>query len=190
MKSLIFLAALAAFGTPASLGRSESAQNAPRAAQKGLEQGATLDSADRKFINDAALDGMLEVKLGQMATKQAANEEVKKFGQRMVDDHTKMNSDLTKLAGQKGVTIPQMLDKKHQDKVDKLAKLGGVDFDKEYMKEMVDDHESTVKGFEKAAKDAKDPDVKSFAAAAIPKLQEHHSTAKDIHSRVKQEKKP
>jgi putative membrane protein len=187
MKSLIFVAALAAAVMPASLGRSEAA---PQGAQKAPEQGAALDSADRKFLNDAAMGGMTEVKLGQMATKQAANEEVKKFGQRMVDDHSKLNSDLTKLAGQKGVTLPQVLDKKHQDKVDKLAKLGGVDFDKEYMKEMVDDHESDVKDFEKAAKDAKDAGVKSFAAGAISTLQDHLRTAKDIESRVKQEKKP
>ena len=46
---------------------------------------------------------------------------------------------------------------------DKLSKLSGKDFDKEYISDMVDDHEKDVKEFEKASKDAKDPDLKAWA---------------------------
>jgi len=187
MKSLIFVAALAAVGMPATMGHAE---GEPRRIEGAPAQTGTLDSAEKKFLNDAALGGLLEVKLGQMATKQASNEEVKRFGQRMIDDHSKVNGEIQKLAQQKGVTIPQALDKKQQEKVDKMAKLGGGDFDKEYMKQMVDDHEDDVKVFEKAAKDAKDADVRSFAATTLPTLQEHLRLAKDIESRVKHEKKP
>ncbi len=54
-----------------------------------------------------------------------------------------------------------------------LAKKSGADFDKEYVDMMVDDHESDVKLFEKAAKDAKDPEVRSFASAHLPTIQAH-----------------
>lgn len=54
-----------------------------------------------------------------------------------------------------------------------LAKKTGAEFDKEYVEMMVDDHESDVKLFEKAAKDAKDPEVRSFASAHLPTLQAH-----------------
>ena len=54
-----------------------------------------------------------------------------------------------------------------------LAKKSGADFDKEYVDLMVDDHESAVKLFEKTAKDAKDPEVRSFASSHLPTLQAH-----------------
>ena len=53
---------------------------------------------------------MMEVKLGQMAADKATNADVKQFGQRMVDDHSKANSELMALASQKGVTLPAMSD--------------------------------------------------------------------------------
>jgi putative membrane protein len=187
MKSLFFIAALTVSSLAASTalpqGKADGTQQPPA-------QGQTLDSADRKFLSEASSSGLAEVKLGQMATKQAASEDVKKFGQRMVDDHTRINSDLTKLAQQKSVTLPQTLDKKHQDQVDRLAKLGGVDFDKSYMSEMVDEHQHDVDTFEKAAKDAKDSAVKNLASSTLPTLREHLASAKEIHARVKEQKKP
>lgn len=195
MKSLFFIAALTtsslAAATAFSSAQSSGSQQAPSQGQdqgQGKGQGAVLDNADRKFLNEAAASGLAEVKLGQLAVKQAANEDVKKFGQRMIDDHTRMNSDLTKLAQPKGVTPPTTLDKKHQEKIDKLSKRGGAEFDKAYVDEMVDEHQRDVDNFEKASKDAKDGDVKGFAARSLPMLREHLASAKDIQSRIKGQK--
>ena len=50
-----------------------------------------LGKEDREFFDDATQGGLLEVKLGQIVVKQGANDEVKRFAQRMIDDHTKAN---------------------------------------------------------------------------------------------------
>jgi putative membrane protein len=65
-----------------------------------------LGSDDRKFVMEAAHGGMMEVHLGRMAADKATNPDVKAFGQRMVDDHSKANSELMALASQKGITLP------------------------------------------------------------------------------------
>jgi putative membrane protein len=65
-----------------------------------------LNSDDRKFIMNAAHGGMMEVTLGHLAADKATNADVKQFGQRMVDDHSKANSELMALASQKGITLP------------------------------------------------------------------------------------
>jgi putative membrane protein len=70
----------------------------------------TLNSDDRKFIMNAAHGGMMEVKLGHLAVDKATNPDVKQFGQRMVDDHSKANSELMALASQKGITLPASSD--------------------------------------------------------------------------------
>ena len=67
---------------------------------------ATLGAEDRQFIIEAAHGGMIEITLGRMAIAQGADTEVRKLGQRMLEDHLTANNELQQLATQKGVTLP------------------------------------------------------------------------------------
>jgi putative membrane protein len=98
----------------------------------------------------------------------------------MIDDHTKANSELTRLAGQKNVTLPQEVNSDQKSEMDKLSKLTGADFDKEYIQYMVKDHEEDVAEFQKQANDGTDGDVKAFAAKTLPTLQSHLQMARDV----------
>jgi putative membrane protein len=73
---------------------------------QNMSSNTTLDSTDRKFVMEAAQGGMEEVSLGHMAVDKATNPDVKQFAQRMIDDHSKANSELMALASQKGVNLP------------------------------------------------------------------------------------
>ena len=99
---------------------------------------------DQKFVNDLAIAGMAEVKLGMLASETSRNAEVKKFGQMMVTDHTKAGDALKMVAMQHGIVVPAEIDAKHRDLYDKLAKLQGAEFDREYMAAMVDGHGDVV----------------------------------------------
>ena len=144
------------------------------------KSGSSLSLADKTFVKKAAQGGMAEVQLGQLATEKASSDDVKKFGQRMVDDHTKANDQLKQLASSKGVDVPQSLSLKDKATVDRLSKLSGTAFDHAYMKDMVIDHTQDVAEFQHESKLAKDPDVKSFAAQTLPTLQDHLQQAKRL----------
>jgi putative membrane protein len=137
----------------------------------------TIASGDRKFLEKAAQDGLAEVQLGKLAAEKAASEDVKKFAQKMVDDHSKANEQLKQIAASKGVNLPTELDRSHQREMERLSKLSGPDFDREYMKHMVSDHKKDVSEFKSEASKAKDPDVKQFAASTLPTLEQHLSAA-------------
>ena len=139
-----------------------------------------LSAADQTFVKKAAQGGMAEVELGKLATQKASSEEVKKFGQRMVDDHTKANDQLKQIAGTKGVTLPTELDSKDQALKDRLSKLDGEKFDQAYMKNMVRDHTKDVSEFRKESTSGKDSDLKSFASQTLPTLEDHLKEAKNI----------
>jgi putative membrane protein len=145
----------------------------------------TMDSADRKFIGEAAQGGMAEVAMGQMAQQRGNNAQVKAFGQRMVQDHTKANEDLKRIATGKGLQLPTTLGSEHQHHADQFAKLSGADFDRAYMKHMLEDHKKDVSDFEKASKSAKDGDVKDFAGRTLPTLQSHLQLAQTTYDQVK-----
>jgi putative membrane protein len=144
----------------------------------------TLQPADQEFVTKAADGGMAEVKLGTLATQKGTAPDVKQFGQMMVTDHGKGNTELQSLAASKGVTLPADISDEHKQKEQKLSGLSGADFDKDYMKGMVEDHQKTVDLFQKASNEATDPDVKAWAAKTLPTLQHHLDEAKKIASKV------
>jgi putative membrane protein len=135
---------------------------------------------DSNFIKEAAEGGIAEVALGQLAVEKASSADVKKFGQRMVDDHSKANDDLKQLASQKNVAFPQDLSAKDKTTKATLEKLSGEQFDLAYMRDMVKDHKKDVSEFRRASRDAKDPDVKQFAVQTLPTLDEHLKQAESI----------
>lgn len=144
----------------------------------------TPSSGDREFMMKAAIGGMEEVELGRLATQKAASSDVKQFGQRMVDDHSKAGNELKSLAAQKNVTLPMALDKQHQDDVDKLSKLSGAAFDHEYMSMMVKDHVEDVAEFEREATSGADADVKQWAGRTVPTLRQHLQMAQETAGKV------
>lgn len=141
---------------------------------------AKLSQSDMKFVQEAAVGGMAEVDLGHLAEQKAANPQVKQFGARMVQDHTTANAQLTAVATGKGATLPQQLDQHHAQLRDRLSHLSGAEFDRAYIKEMVEDHDKDVKEFQQQAQTGHDADIKSFAAQTLPVLQEHDRMAHEI----------
>jgi putative membrane protein len=140
---------------------------------------------DAAFLKKAADGGMLEVKLGEHAARNAASADVRAFGQRMVDDHSKANRELADLAKKEGVDVPTTLSTDHQKMAEKLLSMAGSEFDKSYMHMMVEDHEKDVAAFKAEAKEGK-TEVDRWAAQTVPTLEEHLKQARDIDKRVNQ----
>ena len=142
-------------------------------------------AADQRFIEKAAGGGLGEVKLGQLAEQKAASPEVKQFGRRMVDDHTKAGDQLTATLKAKGIAAPTTIDPDAQKAYDRLSKLSGAQFDRAYMDDMVADHKEDISDFQKQAKSGGDADIKGFASKTLPTLQEHLSMAQSTDKAVK-----
>lgn len=140
---------------------------------------------DKKFVKEAAEGGLAEVELGKLAAQKAASPDVKQFGQKMVDDHTKANDQLKEIASKENISVPDTLDHKYQSKIDKLSKLSGDQFDKAYVKDMVKDHESDLREFQAEAQGGMDPNIKAFASSTLPTLQQHLASAKDLNKTAK-----
>ena len=181
-RKLIYTASIAAlaFGvSQTSLAQSaatspSTSANKPTATQStGTAPAANLARGDRKFLEEAAQGGMAEVEMGRLATQRAGDASVREFGARMVSDHSAANAELKAIAAKKGMQLPSEVNSSQKSEIDKLSKMSGDEFDKEYMSAMVKDHEEDGKDFETQAKDGNDADIKAFAAKTLPKLQEH-----------------
>jgi len=146
---------------------------------------ASVPAADKAFVEKAAVGGMAEVQMGKMAQQKGSSDQVKQFGGRMVDDHSKANDELKQIASAKGIALPTDLDAKHKSKMDKMEKLSGAQFDRAYMDEMVADHKQDVAEFKKQASSGKDSELKAFAAKTLPTLEDHLKMAQSTDAAVK-----
>lgn len=137
-------------------------------------QRGDLSRSDLRFMREAAQGGLAEVKLGQLASERASSERVRRFGQRMVDDHSKANDDLREVAIRKNVTLPTGMGAEHRMMYDRLARLHGAAFDAAYIRAMRMDHQKDVSEFRAEANAGGDPDVRRFASKTLPIIREHY----------------
>ena len=140
-------------------------------ASKGDDTSKTV--SDAEFVKKASAAGMAEVDFGNLAMKQASSDQVKKFAQHMVTDHTKANTELLKVADKDKMTPAEKMGAKDQQEFTKLAGLKGDAFDKEYIASQLAAHKEAVALFKAESNHAKNDDLKEFATKTLPTLQHH-----------------
>ena len=158
--------------------------NAPASRANTPNEGSL--KSDQAFLKEAAEGGFAEVELGQLAVEKSSNEDVKRFAQRMVDDHGKANEDLKQLAAQKGVNLPSEPSAEQKANKERLSKLSGEEFDKEYMSDMLKDHRTDIASFEQESDSGRDSEIKKFASQALPTLREHLKEAESVSGKIEQ----
>lgn len=143
-----------------------------------------LAASDYKFAAAAAQGGAFEVALGNIAQK-STDASVKQFGQKMVDDHGKVDKQLADLAARKNATLPTSPTTSQQKEMDHLSLLSGPEFDRAYVALMVQAHRADLKAFKRAAEGAQDPDLKALVAGTVPTIQDHLSMAEALDQNLK-----
>lgn len=161
------------YPTPDYSGKDPAAQGTSKSKSATAPTSHNLSSADKAFMKEAAKGGMMEVAMGRVAEQNASDSEVKNFGARMVKDHGKANDELKTLAREQNVQLPAEKEP------------GKWKSDKDYMGQMVKDHENDLAAFEKEAKEGTDPNVKSFASKTSEVVRKHLDMAKKIDSKLK-----
>lgn len=141
----------------------------------------SLNSNEADFMVEAANGGMTDVKLGELAQKSAHNQRVKDFAGMMVMDHSAAGNQLKSLASSKNITLPDSLSESSQEDLQDLSKTTGNDFDKAYMKMMLDDHQKDVKDFQDELNDVKNSDLHKWVSNTLPVLQKHLDSARAIN---------
>ena len=157
-------------------------------AQAPTSSTAKQPVSDGLFTIVAADGGLTEVALADLGVQKATDPELKKFSQQMIDEHTKMNGELTALATRKGMTLPKTISAGHQFCAQSLAGLSGEEFDHCYAKAQLLVHMDAVAAFEAEAERGQDPDVKALAAKALPHIKGHLKAIKPIAMKYEKQK--
>lgn len=151
------------------------------AASKAAASAGSLSKGDRDLMRDIAHANLSEIETGKLAQSKSKNENVRKFAQQMIDDHTKAQGEVQQLAQAKGVTLPTEPDTKHKALMKKMEGMSEAEFDKQYMaKGGVADHKDTHRLLKKTESRAKDADLKALAGKMLPTVDQHLTMAKDM----------
>jgi putative membrane protein len=137
------------------------------------------DKAGQKFLKEAMEGNLAEVKMGELAQKNGNSDGVRSFGQMLQEDHSAANEKAESVAQSKGMTPPTEPTKKQKANYDKLSKLSGDRFDREFVNHMVMDHQKDIREYEKEAKRKNDP-AGDYANETLPTLRKHLDTAQSL----------
>ena len=141
-------------------------------------------NADMTFIRHAGSSNLMEIRLGQVAQSRASNSAVKQFGQRMIDDHTRLQNQLTAVVSSAGVSFVPGMDASHQQLASRIERLSGAEFDRTYMQAMIQGHQDDINQFQTQSQSARSTQVRNLASGSLPLLQQHLSLAAQVGSQV------
>jgi len=161
MKQLLLIASIIA--ALASAGSAASAKEQP----------------GQRFITRAIQGNLAETALGQLAQQKGASDGVRNFGQQLTADHTAANQRATAVATQLGVTPPTEPNSQQKAVYDRMSKLSGAAFDRQFIKHMVDDHKKDIAEYQKESRKPNDP-AAAYANETLPTLQQHLQTAQTL----------
>lgn len=145
---------------------------------------AQVTASDREFAMKAAMGGKHEVELGRLAADRASNSDVKAFANRMIEDHSRAGDDLMQVNSRLGITGSSDDEASFQQVVTRLSSLKGIEFDRAYMSEMVDDHTKDVAEIENYANNGNNPDLKAWASKTLPTVRDHLQIAQSLAAKV------
>jgi putative membrane protein len=145
---------------------------------------SSTDMSDAAFLIEAASSNLMEVELGTLAAETSTDAEVKKYGQMMVDHHTKAHKDLQVVAASMKVELPTTLNQLHREMAGQLKGKTGAGFQEAYMDLMEKAHKRDIDMFVAKTTSAENPAVKDFAVRMLPILRSHLEMADRLEDTV------
>lgn len=146
-----------------------------------VKGGLTKD--DQMFIRETYRDGQAEIQLLKMAMSKAVDNEARKFAAGAMKDHVKTQEELKQLAGKYNVVLPGDIGP-HQQKIDMLQKDSGKEFDTNYMRAMVRDHEKAERDIHRASRECNNEELRKWAGNVLKVVREHQKVAKEISQKM------
>lgn len=145
---------------------------------------AQANDQDKQFLQKASQGDANEIKLSQLAERKASSPDVRTFAKTMVTEHTQLEKNMKPYADQWGLMPATDMDADHQKEYEKLNKLSGKAFDKEYIDAMDKDHHDAENLFSNEIQSTSDQDFKKAVMDGNSAVVAHTNMADDLKNKV------
>ena len=127
--------------------------------------------SDQDFLKDATEGGLYEVEAARIGSQRTRSPTVKAFADMLANQHSAANAELKRIAGTWNLEIPMEPPVTKRRALDRLRNINGKDFDRDFIKTVgIEDHEDTIKRFEKAMHEVKDANILAWVEKTLPTL--------------------
>jgi putative membrane protein len=140
--------------------------------------------ADAEFIRDVDAGHFLEIRLGRLAREKGRDPAVKRFGEKMEQDHTALQRQWSSMASRNGMNLKSGMGPNHRAKLDRLEKVSGRAFDRAYMTLEIQNNQDYLNYWRKEGRAAHSAPVRQLVNQGIPTLEEHMDLAKRVGRQV------
>jgi len=137
------------------------------------------------FAQELKSSGQFEIESSQLALRTSSNDEIKKFAQKMIDDHTAADQKLTETLKQANLPGPKYgMDQDSRGLVKQLVVFQGAAFDRAYVRDQIQGHEKAVELLAAYSKSGDNDALKQLASTLLPTIKEHLQMAEGLRSNV------
>lgn len=146
-----------------------------------------FDPQESVFLRTAAQNDLFEERLGNYAAEHAATDRVKDLGKHMASEHEADLKEIERISEGHNVNLvahDQKLTPQQQTIYDRLTTKAGVNFDKEYTKLLVAQHNTDLGMYKRERDRAADVAVREYAGKAATTLEDHLKQAKEAEKVV------
>jgi putative membrane protein len=159
-----------------------------KVAPQPVKGGSADVKADKKFIQEVGAGNMMEIRLGQIAQQKATGSEARRLAERMVADFTRWQDRWTGMASRNGMPFKPGMGDLHREKVERLQKASRGQFDRVYVRTVIENLESMLPYFQKEGRAARSAPVRNLVEEELPALQQDLAMAKRIGEQVHADK--
>lgn len=130
---------------------------------------------DARFLVEAKSYNILETKLNEAAMASGYSASVVALAKENHEEYLEMDKELDQLARREKITMPSLMDDRHQALFFEVSKSDRKDFDKNLIRVLKMVNEENSSKYMRMATDALDEDVRAFAARKLDMFKSHQT---------------
>ncbi len=152
-------------------------------------KGAQLSDDDVRIVSHQHHVNQVEIDMGKHA-KRVGSAPIKRYGNMLITDHTAADKQLTAFAKKHGLAkipaetpqneLAQQEMRDAMDAMNRINKLKGPAFDREFITMMITDHDKEVGRIEVDIVGAREPELAALLRTIKPMLQRHADAAREL----------
>jgi putative membrane protein len=147
---------------------------------------ATLTPSERDIASKIEQTHLGAVAMARMAKDHSANKDVKDYAETLIKDHNKALNDIENLLKEQKATpsAAATLPAGMQEQMNKLQKMSGTDFDREFMGMMVQNGQKTLSTLNQSLTTVQNTALKDYIKDLMPTVQKHLDRAMEIQKKL------
>jgi putative membrane protein len=139
----------------------------------GIAAAAAPSAQDKAFLVAAHQSNLTEIQAGKAALQKSGNDVVRRHGQLFIRDHTRLDADLSKVAGALNVDLPSQPSAAQQATLASVSAKSGAAFDAAWLSSQLAGHRQAKADGQRELSQGSDAQVKKLAQTAAPVIQMH-----------------